>query len=127
MEKARKKKRNSHRPNLFSVHLVKQKTINKLLTKKKPMPRLPKGSEEARQRMAHLRSLRKKKKGIVEPVTQAAQMPSPPPTDPDSPKSKRKRTSWIAHVQEFAKKNNMNYFQALGDPRVKEGYSKKST
>ena len=34
------------------------------------MPRLPKGSDQAKERMAHLRSLRKKKLGgSIEPVT----------------------------------------------------------
>ena len=43
------------------------------------MPRLPKGSEEARQRMAHLRSLRKKKiGGSIEPVTPIMTVKEPP-------------------------------------------------
>lgn len=29
---------------------------------------------------------------------------------------------WIAHVQQYAKDHNMTYFQALRDPKVKEGY-----
>jgi hypothetical protein len=97
------------------------------------MPRLSKGSEEARQRMAHLRSLRKKKIGSgSEPVTQMAPpVPVPPQKDPDSPKKPEmggkgsKKTSWIHHVAEYAHKNNMNYFEALKDPKVKEGYTKK--
>lgn len=32
---------------------------------------------------------------------------------------------WIAHVQQYAKKNGMTYFQALRDPKVKQGYKKK--
>lgn len=32
---------------------------------------------------------------------------------------------WIAHVQQYAKKNGMTYFQALKDPKVKDGYKKK--
>jgi hypothetical protein len=94
------------------------------------MPRLSKGSEEARQRMAHLRSLRKKKfGGSIEPVTPMAP-PVPPQKDPDSPKKpemsgKGSKTAWIKHVQEFAKANNMSYFTALKDPKVKEGYTKK--
>ena len=92
------------------------------------MPRLSKGSEEARQRMAHLRSLRKKKMGGTgsEPVTP---MVPPPPAakDPEPEISGKgsKKTSWIHHVAEYAHKNNMNYFEALKDPKVKEGYTKK--
>ena len=63
------------------------------------MPRLPKGSEEARQRMAHLRSLRKKKiGGSIEPVT--------PMTVPES-----EITSKGSKRAEFAHKTNMNYFE----------------
>jgi len=29
---------------------------------------------------------------------------------------------WIQHVQQYAKKHNMTYFQALRDPKVKEEY-----
>ena len=86
------------------------------------MPRLPKGSEEARQRMAHLRSLRKKKiGGSIEPVTPMTfKEPEPEITGKGA-----KRTSWVKHVADFAHKNNMNYFEALKDPKVKEGYTKK--
>ena len=94
------------------------------------MPRLSKGSEEARQRMAHLRSLRKKKiGGGSEPVTPMAPPPVPPQKDPDSPKpemsGKGSKTAWVKHVADYAHKNNMNYFEALKDPKVKEGYTKK--
>ena len=83
------------------------------------MPRLPKGSEEARQRMAHLRSLRKKKiGGSIEPVTVEA-------PEPEIIGKGAKKTAWVKHVADFAHKNNMNYFEALKDPKVKEGYSKK--
>ena len=94
------------------------------------MPRLPKGSEEARQRMAHLRSLRKKKMGGTgsEPVTPME--PPVAPKDPDSPKKpemsgKGSKTAWVKHVADYAHKNNMNYFEALKDPKVKDGYTKK--
>jgi len=85
------------------------------------MPRLPKGSEEAKQRMAHLRSLRKKKGGSIQEV---------PILAPESPASEIKqgtgvRTAWVKHVAEFARKNNITYFAALKGPKVKEGYKKK--
>ena len=72
--------------------------------------------------MAHLRSLHKKKVGgSIEPVTPMARAPK----DPDSPKpeiaGKGTKTAWIRHVADFANKNNMNYFEALKDKRVKEG------
>ena len=87
------------------------------------MPRLPKGSEEARQRMAHLRSLRKKKiGGSIEPVTP---MIVKEPPEPEITGKGAKKTAWVKHVADFAHKNNMNYFEALKDPKVKEGYSKK--
>jgi hypothetical protein len=129
-KKKTKNQRNNDRPNLFSVHLVKQKqsTNNKQQINEK-MPRLQKGSEETRQRMAHLRSLRKKKGGSIEPVTP---MMDPPvaPKDPDSPKKpemsgKGSKTAWVKHVADYAHKNNMNYFEALKDPKVKDGYTKK--
>jgi hypothetical protein len=64
------------------------------------MARLPKGSEEARQRMAHLRSLRKKKiGGSIEPVT-----PMNVPEESEITSKGSKRT-------EFAHKTNMNYFE----------------
>ena len=93
------------------------------------MPRLPKGSEEARQRMAHLRSLRKKKMGgSIKPVTPME--PPVPPKDPDSTKKpemsgKGSKTAWVKHVADYAHKNNMNYFEALKDPKVKDEYTKK--
>jgi hypothetical protein len=84
------------------------------------MPRLPKGSAEAKERMAHLRTLRKKKGGSIPEVPIAA---------PESPASEKEgtgvKTAWVKHVAEFAHKNNMNYFEALKDPKVKEGYKKK--
>ena len=87
------------------------------------MPRLPKGSEEARQRMANLRSLRKKKiGGSIEPVTVEAPKKEP---EPEISGKGAKKTAWVKHVADFAHKNNMNYFEALKDPKVKEGYTKK--
>ena len=128
MENQRSKKRNEHRRNFFlfskTNKQTKQQPTNYQLKQK--MPRLSKGSEEARQRMAHLRSLRKKKMGgSIEPVIPMA----PVPKDLDSPKAeitgKGAKTAWVKHVAEFAHKNNMNYFTALKDPKVKEGYTKK--
>ncbi len=77
------------------------------------MPRLPKGSAEAKERMAHLRSLRKKKGGSIE----SSSIPAVSEGEGMTP--------WVKHVAEFAKKNNLNYFEALKDPKVKEGYKKK--
>ena len=81
------------------------------------MPRLPKGSAEAKERMAHLRSLRKKKGGSIDS--------SIPAVSDAAEKEGEGMTPWVRHVAEFAKKNNMNYFEALKDKRVKEGYKKK--
>ena len=81
------------------------------------MPRLAKGSKVASERMAHLRSLRKKKGGSIDP-----------PVVPDTATEKEDegvQTERIRHVADFAHKNNMNYFEALKDKRVKEGYKKK--
>ena len=80
------------------------------------MPRLAKGSKEASERMAHLRSLRKKKGGSIDP-----------PVVPDTAAEKEGEglTPWVKHVAEFAKKHSLNYFEALKDPKVKEGYKKK--
>ena len=77
------------------------------------MPRLPKGSAEAKERMAHLRSLRKKKGGSINP-----------PAVPEEKVEGEGMTPWVRHVAEFAKKNNINYFEALKNPKVKEGYKK---
>jgi hypothetical protein len=87
------------------------------------MPRLVKNSQEAKDKMQHLRSLRKKKGGGVEAVpkveTQEVEVP------PAEVKGTGKRSnSWIKHVQEFAKSNNKSYFEALKDPKLKEGYKK---
>ena len=78
------------------------------------MPRLPKGSAEAKERMAHLRSLRKKKGGSIDP----------PAVVPEEKVEGEGMTPWVRHVAEFAKKNNINYFEALKNPKVKEGYKK---
>ena len=88
------------------------------------MPRLPKGSEEARQRMAHLRSLRKKKLGgSIAPVTPMAPPPKEP--EPETTTGTGVKTKWVQHVQAFAKKHGITYFAALRNPDVKLGYTKK--
>ena len=82
------------------------------------MPRLPKGSEEAKQRMAHLRSLRKKKGGSIKSSIPLA-------VSDEEKEGAGIQTTWVKHVADFAHKNNMNYFEALKDPKVKLGYKKK--
>ena len=81
------------------------------------MPKLEKGSQSAKDRMAHLRSLRKKKGGSV-PV------PSIQETSPEEKSEGKgtKKSPWIKWVADYAHKNNMNYFEALKDPQVKNGY-----
>ena len=87
------------------------------------MPRLPKGSTEAKERMAHLRSLRKKKGGSIEPVTPMAPPPKEP--EPETTTGAGVKTKWVQHVQAFAKKHGLTYFAALKNPDVKLGYKKK--
>ena len=82
------------------------------------MPRLPKGSAEAKERMAHPRSLRKKKGGSIESS-------SMPVVSDEEKEGAGIQTPWVRHVADFAHKNNMNYFEALKDPKVKLGYKKK--
>ena len=90
------------------------------------MPRVLKGSQEAKDRMNHLRSLRKKKASHIEPVSDTPSPQSPAKETIEEPivGSGKKLNSWIRHVQEFAKSNNMTYFKALKDPKIKEGYKK---
>jgi hypothetical protein len=87
------------------------------------MPRLVKNSQEAKDRMTHLRSLRKKKGSGI----------TLEPTIDEAPKEEvkeelvgngKKTNSWITHVQHYAKENNMTYFNALKDPKLKESYKK---
>ena len=80
------------------------------------MPRLPKGSAEAKERMAHLRSLRKKKGGSIDP---------PAVVPEEKVEGEGIQTPWVKHVADYAHKNNLNYFEALKDPKVKIGYKKK--
>lgn len=88
------------------------------------MPRLSKGSKEAKERMEKLRSLRKKKGGGIEPETPKVeeQEEEKPPTEVVG--SGKRTNSWIKHVQQFAKTNNLTYFNALKDPKLKDGYKK---
>lgn len=87
------------------------------------MPKLVKNSQEAKDKMQHLRSLRKKKGGGVEAVPKVeTQEEEVPPTEVIG--TGKKSNSWIKHVQDFAKSNNKSYFEALKDPKLKEGYKK---
>lgn len=95
------------------------------------MPKLEKGSQSAKDRMAHLRSLRKKKGGSVAvpdifPPSLSPSLSSLPPDKPEEVgkgvKGKSKNP-WIKFVADYAHKNNMNYFEALKDPNVKKGYN----
>ena len=87
------------------------------------MPKLEKGSQSAKDRMAHLRSLRKKKGGSL-PVPAIPDIPQPPsnPEEKGEGKGTKKKSPWIKWVADYAHKNNMNYFEALKDPQVKKGY-----
>ena len=93
------------------------------------MPRFEKGSAAAKERMAHLRSLRKKKgTGASTTVAEPTVPQQAAVADPDSLKPKTirkkgsKRSPWIKWVADYAHKNNLNYFEALKDPNVKKGY-----
>ena len=89
------------------------------------MPRLSKGSKEAKDKMQHLRSLRKKKGGGVMHEVETAKVEDTPPAKEEVVTGTGKKSnSWIKHVQEFAKSNNKTYFEALKDPKLKEGYKK---
>ena len=90
------------------------------------MPKHAKGSQEMKDHMKHLRSLRKNKssKEVVESKSEPLR---------ESPKEEvvdqivgtgKKTNSWIKHVQNYAKTHNINYFEALKDPKLKEGYKK---
>ena len=89
------------------------------------MPKLEKGSQSAKERMAHLRSLRKKKgtgtsPAAVEPIAALAE---PEESSKAETKGKgSKRSPWIKWVAEYAKQHGLNYFDALRSPDVKKGY-----
>ncbi len=91
------------------------------------MPKILKGSQEAKDRMNHLRSLRKSKSSKhIEPPSETPSPQSPAKETIEEPivGSGKKTNSWIRHVQEYAKSNNMTYFKALKDPKLKETYKK---
>ena len=92
------------------------------------MPRVLKNSPEAKEKMAHLCSLRKSKSSKhIEPVSETPSPQSPAKETIEEPivgTGSKKTNSWIRHVQEFAKANNTTYFKALKDPKIKEGYKK---
>ena len=90
------------------------------------MPRPLKGSDEAKSKMSHLRSLRKTKssKEVVESKSEAPTESSKEEVVEEIVGTGKKTNSWIRHVQQYAKANNMTYFKALKDPKLKEGYKK---
>jgi hypothetical protein len=91
------------------------------------MPRITKGSDEAKKRMEHLRSLRKTKSSnnVVEAkVETPPESPVKETSDEAIVGTGKKTNSWIIHVRNYAKSHNMNYFEALKDPKLKEGYKK---
>jgi hypothetical protein len=90
------------------------------------MPRPLKGSDEAKSKMSHLRSLRKNKssKEVVESKSEAPTESSKEEVVEEIVGTGKKTNSWIRHVQQYAKANNMTYFKALKDPKLKEGYKK---
>lgn len=90
------------------------------------MPRMTKGSKEAKERMEKLRSLRKKKGTGIEQATPKVeeQLEEIPPTEEVIGTGTKRTNSWIKHVQTYAKEHSMTYFNALKDPKLKEGYKK---
>jgi len=90
------------------------------------MPRPIKGSDEAKSKMSHLRSLRKKKstKDAVESKSEAPTESSKEEAVEEIVGTGKKTNTWIRHVQQYAKSHNINYFEALKDPKLKEGYKK---
>ena len=90
------------------------------------MPRPIKGSDEAKSKMSHLRSLRKNKstKDAVESKSEAPTESSKEEVVEEIVGTGKKTNSWIRHVQQYAKANNMTYFKALKDPKLKESYKK---
>lgn len=89
------------------------------------MPRFEKGSTAAKERMAHLRSLRKKKgtgasTDVVEPIA-AVSKPTEDPTETTG-KGSKKTSPWIKFVTNYAKQHNMSFFTALKTDEVKKQY-----
>ena len=91
------------------------------------MPKYAKGSDEMKKHMEHLRSLRKSKSthSVVESKSEQPTTESSKEEVVDEIVGAGKKTnSWIKHVQNYAKSHNMNYFEALKDPKLKESYKK---
>ena len=90
------------------------------------MPKHAKGSQEMKDHMKHLRSLRKNKssKEVVESKSEQPTTESPKEVVDEIVGTGKKTNSWIKHVQNYAKSHNMNYFEALKDPKLKESYKK---
>ena len=90
------------------------------------MPKHAKGSQEMKDHMKHLRSLRKNKstKEVVESKSESPTESSKEEVVDQIVGTGKKTNSWIKHVQNYAKSHNMNYFEALKDPKIKEGYKK---
>ena len=90
------------------------------------MPKYAKGSDEMKKHMEHLRSLRKSKSthSVVESKSEQPTTESPKEVVDEIVGTGKKTNSWIKHVQNYAKSHNMNYFEALKDPKLKEGYKK---
>ena len=90
------------------------------------MPKHLKGSQEMKDHMSHLRSLRKNKssKKVVESKSEApTESPKEVVEEPIIGTGKKLNT-WIRHVQQFAKTHNINYFEALKHANIREGYKK---
>ena len=90
------------------------------------MPKHLKGSQEMKDHMKHLRSLRKNKstKDAVESKSEAPTESSKEEVVEEIVGTGKKTNTWIRHVQQYAKSHNINYFEALKDPKLKEGYKK---
>ena len=90
------------------------------------MPKHPKGSQEMKDHMKHLRSLRKNKstKDAVESKSEAPTESSKEEVVEEIVGTGKKTNTWIRHVQEFAKTHNINYFEALKHANIRESYKK---
>ena len=90
------------------------------------MPKYAKGSDEMKKHMEHLRSLRKSKSthSVVESKSEQPTESSKEEVVDEIVGTGKKTNSWIKHVQNYAKTHNINYFEALKDPKLKESYKK---
>ena len=86
------------------------------------MPKHAKGSQEMKDHIKHLRSLRKNKstKEIVESKSEA---PKEEVVE-EIVGTGKKTNSWIRRVKDFAKTHNINYFEALKHANIRENYKK---